>query len=66
LTAGLRKNRATGVYVGQIGAWIVIAPGGDHPLLALVETAVGPERFMTPHERLVMDHLRTRARERFD
>jgi hypothetical protein len=47
LTAGLRKNRATGVYVGQIGAWIVIAPGGDHPLLALVETAVGHDAART-------------------
>jgi zinc/manganese transport system permease protein len=48
--------------IGLSGAWIVIAPGGDHPLLALVESALGPERFMTPRERT--DYLEAAAIER--
>jgi zinc/manganese transport system permease protein len=48
--------------LGLSGAWIVIALGGDHPLLALVETAVGPERFMTPRERT--DYLEAAGIER--
>jgi zinc/manganese transport system permease protein len=48
--------------LGLSGAWIVIAPGGDHPLLALVEIAVGPERFMTPRERT--DYLEATGIER--
>jgi zinc/manganese transport system permease protein len=48
--------------LGLSGAWIVIAPGGDHPLLALAEIAVGPERFMTPRERT--DYLEATGIER--
>jgi zinc/manganese transport system permease protein len=48
--------------LGLSGAWIVIIPGGDHPLLSLVETAVGPERFMTPRE--LADYLEAAGIER--
>jgi zinc/manganese transport system permease protein len=66
-----RHNRRIGLrggglilcaVVGLSGAWIIIAPGGDHPLLALLETAVGPERFMTPRERT--DYLEAAGIER--
>ena len=33
------------------GLWVVIAPAGDHPLLAAIELGLGPERFMTARER---------------
>ena len=33
------------------GLWVVIAPAGDHPLLAAIELGIGPERFMTARER---------------
>jgi zinc/manganese transport system permease protein len=36
------------------GAWAVIAPSGDHPLLAAIETVsgIGPEQFLTARERV--------------
>jgi zinc/manganese transport system permease protein len=36
------------------GGWAVIAPAGDHPLLAAIETVsgIGPERFLTARERM--------------
>jgi zinc/manganese transport system permease protein len=38
---------------GLSGAWMILAPAGDHPLLAPVELALGisPEQFMTGLER---------------
>src|SRR5262245_59481250 len=57
-----RRNRRVGLHVGGLivclllglsGAWVVIAPAGDHPLLAAIEraTGIGPDRFMTETER---------------
>jgi zinc/manganese transport system permease protein len=57
-----RRNRRVGLHVGGLiiclllglsGAWVVIAPAGDHPLLAAIEmaTGIGPDRFMTTTER---------------
>jgi zinc/manganese transport system permease protein len=36
------------------GAWALIAPSGDHPLLAAIETVsgIGPEQFLTVRERV--------------
>jgi zinc/manganese transport system permease protein len=36
------------------GGWTVIAPAGDHPLLAAIETVsgIGPEQFLSAHERM--------------
>ena len=56
------RNRRLGLRAGGLllclvlglsGVWVVIAPAGDHPLLAALEMATGvrPERFMTPRER---------------
>jgi zinc/manganese transport system permease protein len=41
------------LLLGLSGAWVVVAPAGDHPILAMIETAtgVGPDRFMSPRER---------------
>jgi zinc/manganese transport system permease protein len=51
------------MVLGLSGAWIVIAPAADHPILAAVElaTGIGPERFMSPRERL--DYLEAAAIE---
>jgi zinc/manganese transport system permease protein len=66
-----KRNRTIGLRVGSLvlcllfglsGAWVVIAPGGDHPILAAIEMAIGPERFMTPRERA--DYLDATAIER--
>jgi zinc/manganese transport system permease protein len=57
-----RRNRRVGLHVGGLivclllglsGAWVVVAPAGDHPLLAAIEmaTGIGPDRFMTATER---------------
>jgi len=56
------RNRQRGLHLGGLvvclllglsGAWVVVAPAGDHPILAMIETAtgVGPDRFMSPRER---------------
>jgi zinc/manganese transport system permease protein len=56
------RNRQRGLHVGGLvvclliglsGAWVVVAPAGDHPILAMIETAtgLGPDRFMSPRER---------------
>jgi zinc/manganese transport system permease protein len=56
------RNRQRGLHVGGLvaclliglsGAWVVVAPAGDHPILAMIETAtgIGPDRFMSPRER---------------
>jgi zinc/manganese transport system permease protein len=50
------------VVLGLSGAWIAIAPAGDHPLLAAIEMTIGPERFMTARERA--DYLEAAAIER--
>jgi zinc/manganese transport system permease protein len=50
------------VVLGASGLWVVIAPAGDHPLLAAIELAIGPERFMTPRERA--DYLEAASSER--
>ena len=66
-------NRQRGLHVsglvlclvlGLSGAWVVIAPAGDHPILAMIETAtgIGPDRFMTARERA--DYLEAAAIER--
>src|SRR5499427_3619127 len=68
-----RRNRQIGLRasglalcaaLGLSGAWIAIAPAGDHPVLAAIEfaTGIGPERFMTPRERA--DYLEAAAIER--
>jgi len=67
------RNRALGLRAGAIagcatcalsGLWLVAVPGGDHPLLALLETAsgIGPERFLTARERA--DFIEAAATER--
>ena len=54
------RNRRLGLRAGALvlcavlglsGLWIVVAPAGDHPVLAAIEVAIGPERFMSPRER---------------
>jgi zinc/manganese transport system permease protein len=56
------RNRQLGLRAGGLilclvlglsGAWVVVAPAGDHPALTAIEiaTGIGPERFMTPKER---------------
>jgi zinc/manganese transport system permease protein len=68
-----RRNRHIGlrgggllicIVLGLSGAWIVVAPAGDHPILAAIEliSGSGPERFMTPRERA--DYLDATAIER--
>jgi zinc/manganese transport system permease protein len=49
------------ITLGLSGAWVVIAPAGDHPVLATIEwaTGIGPERFMSPRERA--DYLEATA-----
>jgi zinc/manganese transport system permease protein len=46
------------------GLWVVIAPGGDHPLLAPIEMAIGvrPEQFLSERERA--DFIEAAAIER--
>lgn len=41
------------LLIGLSGAWVVVAPAGDHPILAAIEmaTGIGPDRFMTATER---------------
>jgi zinc/manganese transport system permease protein len=67
------RNRQRGLHVGGLvlclvlglsGAWVVIAPAGDHPILAMIEiaTGIGPDRFMTARERA--DYLEAAAIER--
>jgi zinc/manganese transport system permease protein len=67
------RNRQRGLHVGGLvlclllglsGAWVVVAPAGDHPILAMIETAtgLGPDRFMSPSERA--DYLEAAAIER--
>src|SRR5262249_8946064 len=67
------RNRRIGLRAGGLllcaalglsGAWIVIAPAGDHPLLAAIElvTGIGPDRLMTSRERA--DYLEAAAIER--
>ena len=51
---GLRVSGITlCLAIGVSGQWVIIAPAGDHPVLAAIEmaTGIGPERFMTPRER---------------
>ena len=56
------RNRSLGLRTGALllcaacaasGFWVMIAPGGDHPLLAVVEmtTGVRPEQFLAERER---------------
>jgi zinc/manganese transport system permease protein len=56
------RNRRLGLRAGGLllcaacalsGLWVVIAPGGDHPLLAPIEMAIGvrPEQFLSERER---------------
>jgi zinc/manganese transport system permease protein len=62
-TVGLRSGSLIlCIVLGLSGAWVVIAPGGDHPILAAIEMAIGPVRFMTPRERA--DYLEATAIER--
>jgi zinc/manganese transport system permease protein len=67
------RNRKVGVRAGVLvlcavlslsGLWAIIAPGGDHPMLAALEatTGIGPEKFMTARERA--DYLEALAIER--
>jgi len=66
-----RRNRRIGLRTAALiacavlavsGLWVVIAPAGDHPVLATIELGVGPERFMTPRERA--DYLEAASTER--
>jgi zinc/manganese transport system permease protein len=59
------------LVLGLSGAWVVIVPAGDHPVLAVIETAtgIGPDRFMTPRERaeyFEADAIARRHREEID
>jgi zinc/manganese transport system permease protein len=65
------RNRRQGLRAGALalcivlalsGLWVVVAPAGDHPVLAAIEMAIGPERFMTPRERA--DYLEAAMTER--
>jgi zinc/manganese transport system permease protein len=67
------RNRRRGARAGAMilcaalalsGLWAIVAPAGDHPLLAAIEsvTGIGPERFMTGRER--QDYLEAIAVER--
>ena len=67
------RNRRSGIRAGAVilcaglglsGLWAIIAPTGDHPMLAVIEiaTGIGPEKFMTTHERA--DYLEAMAIER--
>jgi zinc/manganese transport system permease protein len=51
------------LVLGLSGVWVVVAPAGDHPVLAAIEmaTGIGPDRFMTPRERA--DYLEAAAVE---
>jgi zinc/manganese transport system permease protein len=68
-----RENRRVGLRVsgfvlaasiGLSGLWVIVAPAGDHPLLAPIEWAIGagPEVFLTEHERA--DYLEAALTER--
>jgi zinc/manganese transport system permease protein len=68
-----RRNRSIGLRVtglvlaasiGLSGLWMIVAPAGDHPLLASVEWAIGmgPEVFLSQHER--GDYLEAALTER--
>jgi zinc/manganese transport system permease protein len=67
------RNQQLGLHLGGLvlclvlglsGAWVVVAPAGDHPVLAAIEiaTGIGPDRFMTPRERA--DYFEAAAIER--
>jgi zinc/manganese transport system permease protein len=67
------RNRRVGLRAGGLilslligisGAWVVVAPSGDHPILAAIEmaTGIGPDRFMTAKERA--DYLEAAMVER--
>jgi zinc/manganese transport system permease protein len=67
------RNRSLGLRVGAImlcaacalsGLWLVAAPAGDQPVLALVEmaTGIGPEYYLTERERA--DFIEATATER--
>jgi zinc/manganese transport system permease protein len=67
--------RGGGVFLllvlGLSGAWVVIVPAGDHPVLAVIETAtgIGADRFMTPRERaeyFEADAIARRHKEEID
>ena len=50
-TAARAGGLVASLLVALSGAWIVVFPAGDNPLLAAVEAAMGPEYFMPPRER---------------
>jgi zinc/manganese transport system permease protein len=52
----------TCIVLGLSGLWVVVAPAGDHPLLAAIELGIRPERFMTARERA--DYLEAASTER--
>jgi zinc/manganese transport system permease protein len=67
------RNRKSGIRAGALilctalglsGLWAIIAPAGDHPMLAVIEiaTGIGPDKFMTARERA--DYLEAMAIER--
>jgi zinc/manganese transport system permease protein len=61
--------RATALLVCGVcaasGLWMILAPGADHPLLAVIETATGvhPEQFLSERERA--DFIEASAIERW-
>jgi zinc/manganese transport system permease protein len=68
-----RRNRSIALRVGGFllaasvglsGLWVIVAPAGDHPLLAPIEWAmgIGPELFLSQHERA--DYLEAARIER--
>ncbi len=67
------RNRRAGLRAGGLllcavfslsGLWIVVAPAGDHPVLAALEiaTGLGPDKFMSSRERT--EYLDAAATER--
>lgn len=55
LRAALTAAASMALAVFAQGAWLIVSPAGDHPLLAAFEavSGLGPERFMTAAEQKV-------------
>src|SRR5262249_34396757 len=54
---------AVSILLALSGAWIIVYPAGDNPLLAAIEAGTGAEYFMTPAERAdYLEAVRTEHR----